>query len=66
MKIMPPRRNTSKDDASSINSSPIQDLSLSLHELIRLQHQTPSPLQLDARFQLPNFSRKINGNIVDF
>jgi hypothetical protein len=65
MKIMPPRRDTSEDDASSVNSSPIQELALALHELIRLQHQTPTPLQLDAHFQLPKFSGKINGDIVD-
>jgi len=39
-------------------------LALALHELIRLQRETPCPLQLDARFQLPKFSGKINGDIA--
>jgi len=65
MKIMPPWWETLEDDASSINSSPIQELALAFHEHIRLQHPTKSPLQLYACFHLLSFVGPLNGHIAD-
>jgi len=62
---MPPRWEPLEDDASSVNSSPIQELDLALHEHIRLQRPTQSPLQLYACFQLLTFVGQLNKDIVD-
>jgi hypothetical protein len=66
MKMMPPQRENSSEESSVAMSSPVEDLVLALHELLRLQQcNTPSTMQLDTCFQLSNFVRKMNGKTVD-
>ena len=66
MKIMPPRREPSIEDSTSTVSASVQDLTRALHELLRLQQRrATTPMQLDTIFQLPKFSRQMNGERVD-
>ena len=66
MKIMPPHREPSTKDLTSTVFAPIQDLAHALHELLSLQQrQATTPMQLDTCFQLPKFSRQMNGETVD-
>jgi hypothetical protein len=63
---MPPRREVSSEDSSAATSTPIEELALALHELLRLQQRrTLATMQLDTRFQLPKFIGQMNGEMVD-
>jgi len=56
---------SSREDSTSEQSSPIQDLALAQNELMQMQQSSQTPLQLDTHFQLPKFFRHINGEAVD-
>jgi hypothetical protein len=63
MKIMSPRRDPSIEASTSTATNPIQDLTLALQELLRLQQRrAPTPMQLDTLFQLQNFASQMNGD----
>lgn len=59
--IMLPYKETSYED------SPIQDLSMALHELMNLQQQSHPQgyMQLDTHFQLLNFFGEMNRDVVN-
>jgi hypothetical protein len=66
LQTMPPRREVSNEESSAATSTPIEELALALHELLRLQQrQTPVTMQLDTHFQLPKFIGQMNGETVD-
>jgi hypothetical protein len=65
MKIMSPQREPSIEDFASMATTPIQDLTMVVKELLRLQQcRDPTPMQLDTCFQLPNFVSQMNGDNI--
>jgi hypothetical protein len=63
---MPPGKDPLAVDLDSNASNPIQDLASVLDELLKMQQQNnPDPFRLDTRIQLPKFSGKTNGEMVD-
>jgi hypothetical protein len=63
---MPPRRDPLRVDSHYNTSNPVQVLTSVLNELLRMQQQNkPDPLWLDTLIQLPKFSWKNNGEVLD-
>jgi hypothetical protein len=63
---MPPRRDPLRVDSDYNTSNHVQVLTSVLNELLRMQQQNnPDPLWLDTLIQLPKFSWKNNGEVLD-
>jgi hypothetical protein len=66
MWTMLPRQEASSEESSVATSTSVEDLTLALQELIRLQQQHPPvTMQLDTHFQLPKFVGQMNGEMVN-